>query len=332
MRGVPYLPVDELTGEAINFDLAADWLELSAFFADDANVSTAVLANQIALGASEDYASLDDETQHGEEEIRSSTVARIEDRQHVLGVAYPFELDQYGNRLKCVLSENVGQAAYVLSLLLSNLASVSPILVSSRFYPSEEEIRKLRGFFQYFATAALAAELHGCAWSFGFPRPDSSGFLDKLERIWRVLGDGQVGRQHWAPRSPKDDQIDVFAARPHSDRLPGFPLAVAQVATGKNADAKSLKGHLDAFRHRWFTSEPATTWVPYIIVPFARTRDQFIDNVWSMGNVLHRLRVPRRVAEAGQLVEDGVMIEGYDQLEEAAQWLAVYRGRARCAA
>ena len=35
-----------------------------------------------------------------------------------------------------------------------------------------------------------------------------------------------------------------------------------------------------------------------------------------MGNVLHRLRVPRKVEEAGQLLETGVSIEAYDLLEE----------------
>ncbi len=52
-----------------------------------------------------------------------------------------------------------------------------------------------------------------------------------------------------------------------------------------------------------------------------------------MGNVLHRLRVPRRVAEAAQLAkEPGTMIEEYGQLAEAARWVADYRGRARVAA
>ena len=48
-----------------------------------------------------------------------------------------------------------------------------------------------------------------------------------------------------------------------------------------------------------------------------------------MGNVLHRLRVPRRVVEAARLVEAGETIEGYDRLAEAAQWVADYRNRVR---
>ena len=89
-----------------------------------------------------------------------------------------------------------------------------------------------------------------------------------------------------------------FAARLHPDRLPGFPLAAAQVATGADARVKSLKGHLDTFKSRWFAQQPVTAFVVYMVVPFAMADDQFVDDVRVLGNVLHRLRVPRRVAEA----------------------------------
>ena len=69
-----------------------------------------------------------------------------------------------------------------------------------------------------------------------------------------------------------------------------------------------------------------------MIVPFATADSQFVDDVRLMGNVLHRLRVPRRVAEAARLVEAGVAIEGYDRLAEVARWVADYRNRAGAAA
>ena len=133
-------------------------------------------------------------------------------------------------------------------------------------------------------------------------------------------------------RSPQDDQVDVFVARMHPDNLPGFLLAVAQVATGANWRQKSLRGHLDAFKNRWFGPQPVTDFIPYMVIPFATSENQFIDSVRLMGNVLHRLRVPRRVAEAARLVNDGVTIEGYDRLAEAARWVRDYRGRAEAAA
>ena len=318
MNPALYLPLDERTS-----DVAADFLELSAFFSNDAMAFTSDLTNGPSIATAEE---------NGEEELVSSTVNRIETRQRVLDSEYPFNLDRDGDLLTCTLDErSVGQAAYILSLVLSNLRSVSPILNHSDLHPEEDEVRKLREYFQYFATAALAAEIQGHAWSFGFPRPDRSPFLEKLKQIWGNLGDGYVETQLGAPSKPKDDQIDVFAARLLPDRLPGFLLAAAQVATGQDMRDKSLKGHLGAFKSRWFSTQPVTEFIAYMIVPFARADNQFVDDVRTLGNVLHRLRVPRRVAEAGRLVEDDVTIEGYDRLPEAVRWVTDYRSRMRAA-
>lgn len=326
-------PLDEVTGASIDFDRTADYLELTAFFADDSTALASDLSNQAGIGAADGHADLDEEMQSGEEDLVSSTVTRIENRRETLGSSgYPFDVDARGEILTCNLAQgSFGHAAYILSLVLSNHKSVSPVLGDSRLHPDEPEFRRLRGFFQFFATAALASEIQGSAWSFGFPRTDGTGFLDKLKQIWLTLGDGSVERQPGAPRQPKDDQVDVFAARPHPDRLPGFPLAAAQVATGADARGKSLKGHLNAFKSRWFASKPVTEFLAYMVVPFATADEKFLDDVRVMRNVLHRLRVPRRVAEAAQLVEAGETIEGYDRLAEAAQWVADYRGRARAA-
>ena len=328
------LPIDELTGDSIDFDRAADYLELTAFFADDLMALASDLTNQTEIGAEEGHGDLDEEMRGGEEDLVASTVTRIESRRESLGsAAYPFDLDARGEVLVCRLAQgSLGHAAYIMSLVLSNLRALSPVLGDPRLHPDEHEVRRLREFFQYFATAAMASEIHGSAWSFGSPRPDGTGFLDKLRTIWQTLGDGYVERQPGAPRRPQDDQVDVFAARLHPDRLPGFLIAAAQVASGANAREKSLKGHLSTFKSRWFGRQPATEFLAYMVVPFAVAEGQFLDDVRVMGNVLHRLRVPRRVAEAERLVEAGETIEGYDRLAEAARWVVDYQGRARAAA
>ncbi len=327
------LPLDEVTGRRINVDLAADYLELTAFFASDDTARSSDLANAASVGPEEAMGKLQDELEKGAEEIVASAVHCIKTRQGVLGPTYPFNLDREGSTLTCVLDEeSTGHSTYILSLVLSHLPAVSPVLSESRLHPSDEDERLLRTYFQYVATAALAAEVQGQAWSFGFPRPDGSGFLPRLEEVWQEIRDGSVEAQAGAPEQPKDDQIDVFAARTHSDRLPGFLLAAAQVATGANAWTKSLKGHLGAFRSRWFRAQPVTDFIPYMIVPFAIADEKFIDRVRTMGNVLHRLRVPRRVAEAEQLARAGVTIEAYDRLPEVASWVTRYRDQARAAA
>ena len=246
-----YLPSDSVTGGPIDVDLLADYLELTAFFADDATARGSDLVNAASLAA-EDRDGVDGEIRHGPQTLVERGANRIRQRQVTLGSAYPFELGQRGEIVTCRVDDSaLGPAAYVLSLVLSHLRSVSPVLDGSNLHPGDEEVRRLRQYFQGCATAALAAEVQGAAWSFGFPRPDGSGFLEKLEQIWRKLRDGTVARQVGAPDRPKDDHIDVFAARTHPDGLPGFLLAVAQVATGANWRQKSLIGHQTGFNSLW---------------------------------------------------------------------------------
>ena len=127
-----------------------------------------------------------------------------------------------------------------------------------------------------------------------------------------------------------DDRVDVFAWREQRDGLPGFLLAAAQVATGRDWKDKSILSRIDrVFPRRWFKRPPETRMVPYHVIPFARPDDEFRDDVRVLGNVLHRLRVPRRVGEAAALARNGVPIEAFDRLEEAAAWIASWVERAR---
>jgi hypothetical protein len=323
-----YFPHDEFDDRRSNFDLSADYLELTAFFSAEKRSFTKDLINVSEIGSERDYADVNEEMTE-REEIVSGTVTRIGVRARALGTSYPFELDENGDVL-IFLGQNstYGRAAYLLCLVLSHLKSVSPVLDGSAVYPSEVEIRNLRQYFQYFATAALAAEIRGQAWSFGHPRPDHTNFHTKLNAIWRILKDGFVQSARGAPESPQDDQIDIFAARLHPDGLPGFLLAGAQVATGENWRGKSIRSHLtDVFPKRWFGEQPVTQMICYHIIPFSRSDDAFFDDCRVMGNVLHRLRVPYRVQEAVILHAEGIEIEAFDLLPQAVEWLKAYEQR-----
>lgn len=323
-----YFPYDEIGSRKPNFDLAADYLELTAFFSDQSRSFTKDLINASEIGADSDYGSVDEEMTD-REEIVSGTVRRIDGRRNALGETYPFTLDENGDVLTYVGQEpSYGQAAYILSLVLSHLKTVSPILCGSTVYPTKAEIIELRKYFQYFATAALAAEVNGQAWSFGHPRPDHTGFHTKLAKIWEELRDGRLQSAVGAPSKPQDDQIDVFAARLHQDRLPGFLFAAGQVATGENWREKSLRHHLEkVFPSRWFGQQPVTMMLCYHIIPFTRPDDEFFDDCRILGNVLHRLRVPYRVAEAQRLHDQGIVIEAFDQLAAVVEWVKAYATR-----
>ncbi len=323
-----YFPRDEFDIKYPNFDLAADYLELTAFFSDQSRSFTKDLINAMEIGADDDYSDVEEEMTD-REEIVSDTARRIEGRRQALNEAYPFALDGDGDVLTYVGGEpSLAQAAYSLSLILSHLKAVSSVLVGSTVYPTEGEIRELRMYFQYFATAALAAEVNGRAWSFGFPRPDKTDFHTKLAEIWGVFRDGVLQAAVGVPDRPKDDQIDIFAARLHRDGLPGFLLAAGQVATGENWREKSLRTHLQhVFPSRWFGQQPVTMMMCYHIIPFTRPDDEFVDDCRILGNVLHRLRVPYRVAEAQGLHHQGLAIEAFDLLPEAVDWVKAYAKR-----
>lgn len=323
-----YLPTDAFSDQKNDPDLAADYLELKAFFSSERQAFTQDVTDALELAAEEDYDTVEQELET-RGEAATVAVARIVERTRVLGDAYPFSIDDSGDVLTFKDGDiSVGQASYLLSLVLSHLKSVSEVLRDPSLQPTEPETVLLRNYFQYFATAALAAEIGGPAWSFGHPRPNGTGFFVKLREIWSVFRDGTVNPDPSAPDKPKDDQVDVFAWRQQRDGLPGFLLAVAQVATGKGWKGKSVKAQAAGiFQSRWFQPPPVTVFVPYHIIPFARPDRDFRDDVRVLGNVLHRIRVPYRVSEAENLVANGINVEAFDQLPGVIAWLREYQQR-----
>lgn len=327
-------PSDMFSSEKINADVAADYLELLAFFSSERRSFTSEIIDATEISAEEDYKNVDDEIEN-REQPSSEAILIIQNRMKCLATSYPFNIDENGDVLtyeEPPAGLTLDQASYILCLILSNLRNITPILDGTPYYPTAQEITLLRNYFQYFATAALAGELNSSAWSFGHPRPDHSGFISKLEEIWSILDDGNVNRDPSAPSRPKDDQVDIFSWKANTDGLPGCLFGAAQVATGENWKEKSIKDHIrDVFWSRWFSRIPVTKAVCYHIIPFTRTANEFRDDVLVLGNVLHRLRVPRKVKEAGNLLQnsENIKIEAYDLLPEASDWIREYGNRHR---
>ena len=331
MTAAPYFPADAFSdGSAPDLDLAADYLELKAAFSEDGQSFSQDIISAMELAADEDYLNVEDEIIR-REDIATKAVTRLESRKRALAESYPFDIDDDGDVISFTGKQpDAGKTAYLVSLILSNLRSMSPLFSAAGVHPTPNEVRRLRQYFQYLATAAVAGEVGGPAWSFGFPRPDGTGFTTKLEEIWQVLNDGKVGPDPSAPLDPKDDQVDIFAWREHKDGLPGFLLIAAQVATGKNWKTKPLRSHVArTFPLRWFTQVPAAEMVPYHVIPFARPDETFRDDINLFGHLLHRLRVPPRVNEAAILVESGVTIEAFGLWTDASEWVKSFLERPR---
>ena len=185
MTAAPYFPYDALSdGSVPDLDLAADYLELKAAFSQNGQSFSQDIINAMELAADTDYADVDDEMLR-REEVATGTVTRMESRRRALAGSYPFDIDDDGAAITFTGEQpDAGQTAYLVSLILSNLRAVSPLFSATDLHPTDDEVRRLRQYFQYLATAAVAGEIRGPAWSFGFPRPDGTGFNTKLEQIW----------------------------------------------------------------------------------------------------------------------------------------------------
>ncbi len=320
-----YLPLEEVSGPLPDLDLASDYLELKALLSRDKFSLSQDIVAATEISSDYDFENVDAEVDK-REKLAIDTIGRIQSRKNILQTAYPFELDSYGETISFTSEQfNFAHTSYLISLLLSNLRTTSKLLDDLDNYPSDSDVRLLRGYFQYIATAAIAGEIGGPAWSFGFPRPDHSGFLDKLTQIWSVLKDGDVEPDPSSPTSPKDDGVDVFACKKPKDDLPGFLLVAAQVATGQDWKTKSIRPNInDRFVKRWFRRQPATKMIAYHVIPFTRPTQTFRDDVITVGNLLHRLRVPRGVLKAEKLIQDNVEIEGFNKLNDASDWVKNY--------
>ncbi len=329
----PYIPQDQLTNSRPDFALAADLIELTAFLAPDNRALVSDLLSALEIGQDE-YENLDEALQT-RDRISSGTSIELETRSRQLAAAYPFALDTAGVVLTFTLSKSWGRTLYLLSLILSHITSTrSPVLVQSGLLPTEQEIAKLRTWFQYCVTAGVAGEIGGDAWAFGWPRPDGSAFLAKLKTIWAYLKDGDVRHEplEGAPGKVKDDEVDVIAARIGCDGLHGFPIILGQVASGDNWRAKSLRGHTDeVFYPEWFSTTPASQTLVYHIIPFTVDGETIRRHTRRLGHLMHRVRLCYRAQEAQEALGRGaqMQIEGTATFTEVDRWLDQYRLRAQ---
>ena len=176
----------------------------------------------------------------------------------------------------------------LISLLLSNLRSLSPLLGGSELHPSERRGPP--------ASAVLPIFRHGRHRSGDsrtlrgpsvFPRPDGAGFIRKLGRdLGRAEGMEPSTPIRAAPAAPKDDQ--GRRVRLASNRRTVFPAFFSlrprsrPAGTGKD---KSIKSHIaGVFQRRWFLPDSSygDSRIPRGAVRFARTTS-FRDDVLVLG-------------------------------------------------
>jgi hypothetical protein len=260
------------------------------------------------------------------EAIKSEIRARLD----LLGDIYPFVLSPSGESLELKVNICDGGYIYLFCLLLSHPAQGA--VFNGRYLPPITNM--VRDYFQACATLAAAGEVTGNAYSFGFPRPDHTGFLGKLKQIYSLFGESVIVWDQiplGASPSPKDEQIDVIAWEPKSDGAAGKHYLLGQVASGANWKDKTIKGGpIDSFHDLWFARKPASTPTPAMFVPICfgnlvdGTSKTAIDaHSYEFGHIFYRFRIPECAARGILLAQQhsDLTIERVDAVPNIRAWV-----------
>lgn len=275
----------------------------------------------------------DDQGVNGEDADRffDAITDELGERLGILKECYPFQFVDSKFSLKEQGDISDGSYAYLFCLLLSNCKQGE--VFDGTWLPHVDG--QVRDLFQACSTLAAAGHVRGCAFSFGWPRPnDNPPFLQKLREIYALFGEGEVVD---APRpgvSPhvKDEEIDVIAWRPRADGAAGKEYLLGQVASGDNWEAKSIKGGAITYlHHNWFSRVPNSDATPSIFIPHSTppmgdgSRKERIEAATAKyGRIFDRLILPHDLQEGITLVdrqEAGVHIERRDDFPNVIQWV-----------
>lgn len=324
----------------------ADWLELEVLTCPKSVAPIAAVNESLEIAEDEEPPELDHENLVNERRLQQA-IAAVEERRKVIGPAYPFSCDRSGTLLQ--LADPITDPAYVYLFCLI-ISAGAPDGILQEEGPWKPNLVAARDIFQICATVASAGHVGGPAYSVGWPRSDSSGFLEKLRTVYAHFGDGRVHAAipPGAPAKVKDDEIDVIAWRA-DDVRPRLGYFLGQAASGKNWPEKSLKGHVDTYHGTWFVQAPACLARAGTIIPFYLPSDadaEGEDHVaqeaiegklrrlgHTFPDLLHRHRVARYFEEGLALHARGVApVEGAAETQRIRDFVDQFRAQLQAAA
>ncbi len=294
----------------------------------------------LEIAEDDEPAELDEENLLAERRLEQ-TLNAIQERIRVIGPAYPYAVDPRGVSLSLKTPIGPGGHAYLFCLIVSSAAPEGPLAGDGPWRP---DLPRARGLFQICATIACAGHTEGPAFSVGWPRPDSSAFLDKLRDVYARFGDGRVHDKTpaGAPLQVKDDEIDVIAWKHTNDVRPPVGYFLGQAATGSNWPVKGLVGRAGVFHGTWFSQVPAAQVRVGTIMPFYlpsppdadptdyESQEEIEGNLRRLalehGDLLHRHRVARYLEKGIELHGRGIgPIERIDDLGGVVEFVESYR-------
>lgn len=317
------LPLDRSSQEI------CDWFELYALSSEYHSANFAELARMWDKRRNSEDVDFEGSANTQEDFFLEEIYQTIRERMEFLEDCYPFRFSENNEELIYNKDDlNNGSVIYLFCLFLSNTNN-DDIFDDDSFFEINYKVRDL---FQACATWAAAGEVEGHAYSFGFPRPDRSGFLVKLTAIYQHFSDGKV-RNTPLPGSsvsPKDEEIDVIAWHPRQDKAPGTYYLLGQAASGHNWLDKSIMGIIDAFHEIWFEIPPASKSTPAIFIPFniipnkAETREERISMLTrKFGSIFYRYRMPPLAKKGLEIskIDQGLTIERTAELNQISDWV-----------
>jgi hypothetical protein len=333
-------PIDESKASS---NQLADWLELEALLTESGTTALAAINQNLEIDEDFEPAELDDENLVADRRAQQALSA-IEERTKTIGNAYPYVVNNEGTRLSLKAEITPGGYTYLFCLVVSNAAADGHLSAKGPWSPDLVTARKL---FQICATVSAAGFVQGPAFSVGWPRPDSSTFVEKLKQVYDDFGDGiPYGKiPPGAPAKVKDDEIDVIAWKHGHGTKPQMGYFLGQAASGTNWTDKALKGTVDLFHGTWFTKEPASkprvgTIIPFFLPSDADAADhedqETIDgelrrHVLRHGEVLFRHRIARFVDD-GRALAGVCTVEGAEDLDSVSAFVRAYRQQLQQAA
>lgn len=266
--------------------VAADWVELVALLNTSVANEQNLIRSQAIIRESDhgtvltdvDAEPVDEEILESENDALSERVyEELTYREQVLGCRYPFEVvSEYGKwalqrRKPNDDAEEAAHNCYVCCLLIS--------AIHSDLLPTQNDHDVFKGSAQVLQIESYltAAEvLGGCAYWFGFPRPDGSGMLKAIQELALSMGTAVAPTYRPLGLSPhaKDETVDIVAWRPFLDGQSGSIVAYGQVASGRNWDTKPIKSFIDGHFLSWFTKVPSHKYIELLFVPFPQHHEQ----------------------------------------------------------
>jgi hypothetical protein len=243
---------------------------------------------------------------------------------------YPFSLTDDGSNF--FLKPEITSSGYIyLFCLLLSHPKEDDVLTGIYMPNIGDNERRL---FQSCSTVAAAGFVIGNAVSFGFPRPDKSGFYNKLTEIYTsLIEDGQLKKTP-IPGTPayiKDFEIDVIAWKHRQDAKVLERYFLAQVASGKDWEEKILSDNkLELFHRLFFDTAPSMKPDRGMFIPFIFEYDRNISLEEKLkifeamyGKFHYRFSIPRYYACGYEIAQRNKFfhVDGISDLLAVKSWV-----------